>query len=147
MKYIKKFETTTEEYIQLLDDTLRENPQYDTHDFFIFLARDEFKEAEGGMYKKTIDIENMVKITADGNSLAAMNGLERRAMVQHDVKMYHIWLPKEISDDVTGKGSNSIEPWLVDLIDKHKSRGGDEQGKRVFREVRQRRNDIDKYNL
>ena len=149
MKYIKTFEerSSTKDDIELLKDLLMENPLYDTHDFFIFLASDDFQESEGGLYKKTIDIENMVKITQDENSLAAMKGLEMRSMFQQNVKLYHIWLPKEISDEVEGKGSKSIEPWLVELINKHKVSGADEHGKQVYRDVAKRKKDIDKYNL
>ena len=152
MKYIKTFEAKkdskkTQEDIELLKDLLTENPLYKTHDFFIFLAGEHFQETENGLYKKTLDIENMVKITPDENSLAAMFGLEMRARFQQNVRLYHIWLPKEISDEVAGKGSINIEPYLVELIDKYKIRGTDQQGKQVYKDVVQRRKDIDKYNL
>jgi len=155
MKYLKNFESKQddekkkklEDDIQLLDDLINENPLNKDHDFYIFLAKDDFKESDGGMYKKTLDIENMVKIKPDANSLASMKGLEMRKMFQHDVQLYHIWLPKELEDDVSGKGSNRIEPWLVDLIDTHKRKGTDEHGKKVLKDVRQRNKDIEKYNL
>ena len=149
MKHLKTFEAkqSTEEQIELLRDLLMENPQYETHDFYIFIGRNDFKEAEGGMYKKTLEIENMVKIIPDANSLGAMSGLEMRARVQTDSKLYHIWLPKEVEEEISGKGSESIEPWLVDLIDKHKGSGTDKQGKAVYNDVRQRKSDIGKYNL
>jgi len=152
MKHIKTFEAkktkdSTKDDIELLRDLLMENPLYETHDFFIFLAGETFEETEGGLYKKVIDIENMVKITPDENSLAAMQGLTMRSRFQHNTRLYHIWLPKEISEEVEGKGSRSIEPWLLELIDKHKVRGADEHGKQVYRDVVQRKKDMDKYNL
>ena len=155
MKYIQNFESKQdderkkklEDDIQLLDDLIMENPIHKTHDFYIFLARDEFKKAKKGMYKKTIDIENMVKITADAQSLSAMKGLEMRRNFQGEVQLYHIWLPKEIEEDISGKGSNSIEPWLVDLIDKNKQKGADEHGRNVVKDVKQRKNDMNTFNL
>jgi len=156
MKNIKNFEAymtdkekaeKEKEQIELLKDLLIENPSYNTHDFYIFIGRPEFKEEDDGKYRKTIEIENMVKITPDANSLAAMSGLQMRAMVQHDSTLYHIWLPKDIEDEVSGKGSNTIEPWLVDLINTHKQKGADSHGRQVFKDVKQRRDDINKFNI
>lgn len=154
MKYIKKFEATKQskqEQIDLLRLTLMENPQYETHDFYLFIGRDDFREEEDGRYKKTLEIENMVKITPDENSLAAMSGLQMRAVAQQDSKLYHIWLPKEIEEEVSGKGSESIEPYLVDLINQYKQKGSDAQGRAVFNDVRQKTagmtNNLNKYNM
>ena len=143
MKHIKKFEDT--ENVDFLDDLIRENPLSKDNDFYMFIGKPDFIETEKDSYKKSIYIENMVRITP--NSVGAMKGLEMRKMFQHDVQLYHIWLPKELEDDVSGKGSNRIEPWLVDLIDTHKRKGTDEHGKKVLKDVRQRNKDIEKYNL
>jgi hypothetical protein len=149
MKHLKTFEAkqSKEDQIELLKDLLMENPQYETHDFYIFIGRNDFKEEKDGRYKKTIEIENMVKITPDENSLGAMAGLDMRARFQTDSKIYHIWLPKELEDEVAGKGSNRIEPWLVDLIDKHKGSGADEQGKAIYKKVSSRKSDAERYNI
>jgi len=149
MKYIKLFEKTKEDNdLELLSDLIDENPLSKTHDFYIFIAGDKFEETENGLYKKTLSIENMVRITPDKASLGAMKGLQLRAEFQQDVRLYHIWLPQEIRDDVEGKGSNSLEPWLVELINKHK-RFGDKEGvgKKVMNDVIQRKKDIDRYNV
>ncbi len=145
MKYLKNFESKSEN-IDLLKDLFDENPLKDTYDFYLFIGKYEFEEAEGGLYKKTLVIENMVRITPDEKSINAANGLSLRARFQIDSKLYHVWLPKEMRDQVEGKGS-SIEPWLVDLIDKHKMLGSDEHGKKVYKDVLQRKEDIKKYNL
>lgn len=145
MKYIKTYEKNSEENSELLGDLLSENPLSKTHDFYIFLAGEKFEETENGLYKKVLDIENMVRITP--NSVGAMKGLEMRAKFQQGVRLYHIWLPQEIRDDVEGHGSK-LEPWLVDLIDKHKRIGDkDGEGRKVMDDVIQRRKDINKYNL
>jgi hypothetical protein len=90
----------------------------------------------------------MVRITPDAKSVSNANLLAMRAGFQHDARLFHIWLPKEIRDDVEGKGGNSIEPWLNDLIDKHKRFGDkDGEGKRVLKDVLRRREDVNKYNL
>lgn len=155
MRYIKKFEALNKEdrqkkekeQIDLLRDLLMENPDYDTHDFYLFIGRDTFREDKDGRYTKTLEIEKMVKITPDSSSLGAMNGMKMRAMAQQDSTLYHIWLPKEIEDEVAWKGSNEIEPWLVELINKHKMKGADSHGRQVYKDVLQRKNDMDKYNL
>ena len=62
MKHVKTFETMTEkeqERVDLLADLLSRNPKNEDHDFYIFLAKDIFKETKGGLYKKELEIENM----------------------------------------------------------------------------------------
>lgn len=149
MKYLKTFEKRSEEVqADLLADLLSENPLSETHDFYIFLGGEKFVEDENGKYDKKLDIENMVRITPDVQSIGAMKGLQMRAMFQQGVKLYHIWLPQEIRDDIEGKGSNSLDSWLVDLIDKYKRRGDPTgEGKKVMNEVKQRKEDAKKYNL
>jgi len=155
MKYIKQFETREEEEkkkrkenLQIFKDLFQENPLSQTHDFYMFIGRSKFIELPDGNYKKSLEIENMVRIKPDQQSLSASNGLSLRVMVQHDDSaLYHIWLPKEIRKDVEGKGDHSIEPWLVDLINTHKQKGSDDHGRQVAKDIKQRRNDMDKYNL
>jgi len=149
MKHLKTFEKReTENQVELLGDLLSENPANETHDFYIFLASEKFVETDGGLYKKTVDIERMIRITPDEASVSAMKGMQMRAMVQQGVRLYHIWLPQEIREDIEGKGGDSIEPWLVNLIDEHK-RAGDVggEGRKVMKDVQQRNRDMKKYNL
>ena len=153
MKHLKTFEARKKtdeekkEELELFNDLFQENPLNNTHDFYIFIASDTFVEDKDGLYKKTIDIENMVRLTPDESSIAAIGGMEMRVKFQHESNLYHIWLPKEIRKDVEGKSSKSIESWLLDLINQHKRKGADEYGKKVYRDVKQRREDMGKYNL
>lgn len=147
MKHLKKFESSwederqekkeTEEEIQIeiLRNSIEQNPLSEDNDFYIFLAGDRFEEDEDGRYRKTLDIENMVRITPDMKSIGAMQGLQMRARFQQGVKLYSIWLPKELQSDVEGKGSLSLEPYLVDLINKYKQTGSTEEGRQKFKEI------------
>ena len=158
MKHIKHFEREENDYerkkredkedkIELLSDLLDENPLNKDHDFYIFIGRDEFKETGKGIYKKSLEIENMVKISPDENSMAAMSMMELRARVQNNSTLYHIWLPKDLEDEISGKSTDRMEPWLVDLIDKYKVKGGDKHGADVVKDVLKRREDMKKFNL
>ena len=133
--------------LPIFKDVIAENPNYKTHDFYIFIAKDDYREDEDGRYSKTIDIENMVKITPDAQSISAMTGMQLRVRFNPDSTLYHIWLPKGLDQQVEGKGSNSIEPWLVDLINKHKGKGSDSHGKQVLKDVELRRKNVDRYNI
>jgi hypothetical protein len=146
MKHLKLFEISKYN-LDLFQEIYDENPLKDTHDFYMFLGHEKFEETDGGLYKKVLDIENMVRITPDAKSVNAANMMALRAQFQHDARLYHIWLPKEIRNDVEGYGSN-IDPWLVDLIDKYKRIGDkDGEGKRVMKDVIRRREDMKKYNI
>lgn len=155
MKHIKKFEINKEEEkekkekedLDLLRDLINENPLSVDNDFYIFIGRDGFKDAGKGLYKKSLEIENMVRISDNMNSIFAMKGLDMRSRLQSDSTLYHIWLPKELRSDIEGKGSNNIEDYMIDIIDKYKMRGTTDEGKRITREVKQRRKDIGKYNI
>jgi len=148
MKHLKTFEARwkPEEQVDLFAELLNENPLSEDNDFYMFIAKDTFKEAKGGLYKKTLEIENMVRMTPDVQSIMASKGLEMRAMVQIDSKLYHIWLPKDIRSMVEGKGTN-LESWIVDLIDKYKMRGTTEEGKKIYRNVVDRQKNVVKYNI
>lgn len=145
MKHLKKFESE-EDQVELLSDLIKENPLSEDHDFYMFIAGEHFSETKNGLYKKTIEIENMVRITPDKKSISAAKGLEMRIKFQHNSALYHIWLPQDIRELVEGKGSN-LEPWLVDLINKYKQRGADAHGIKVLKDVKQRKKDITKYNI
>ena len=149
----EEVEKERKEKVEILKDLLDENPLHVDHDFFMFIGRDSFIEEPDGRYKKSIEIENMVKITPDSNTIFSISGLELRARFNPESTVYHLWLPKEISEEVEGKGSygtgpGSIEPYLVELINKYKQKGsGDDQGRQIYKDVIKRRKDVDKYNL
>jgi len=147
MKHVKTFESKgMEEQIELLAELLAENPLSEDHDFYMFIAKENFTEAKGGLYKKTIAIENMVRMTPDAQSIVAANGLEKRVMFQHDSGLYHVWLPVELRDEVEGNGTN-LDPWLVDIIDKYKMKGSDAHGRQVYNNVIDRKKNVIKYNI
>jgi hypothetical protein len=161
MKYIKKFENYWErekeekeqkrkDNIELAREIFAENPMSKEHDLYMFVGRDEFKEDEDGKYTKTLEIENMVKITPEDVNTVEW-GLGMRAIFQGG-NVYHIWLPKEIEDLVSGRGSGDIEPWLINLIDQHKQRIKDVKDtkldvKQRLQDIKQRREDTNKFNL
>lgn len=149
MKYIKTYENKNKdiENVELLDDLLKENPLSKDNDFYIFIGHDDFKETEDGLYKKTLDIENMVRIQPDMQSLTAMKFLPLRVRFQPNSELYHIWLPIELRNEIEGKSSSMLDDYLVDLINKYKIKGIDDKGRETTRDVIKRREDIKKFNL
>lgn len=145
MKHIKHLEQNVEYSPDLLWELLNENPLSKDNDFYLFIGKDDFKEDKGGLYKKTLYIERMVRITPDQNSIQSMKGMELRARFQFDSKLYHIWITKDIRDEVEGKGSDDMDDIIVDLISKYKNENvADKHGKAVFNDVISRK---DIYNL
>lgn len=148
MKYLKTFEKISmEEQIELLNDLINENPLHKDNDFYMFIGRNEFKEDIDGRFRKTLEIERMIKITPDEKSINSMIGLQTRSKFSSDSKLYNIWLPKYIEDDIAFKGSSELDEYLIELIDKYKNQGSDQYGKEVFNNVQQRRINTKKYNL
>lgn len=148
MKYLKTFEKISmEEQIELLNDLINENPLHKDNDFYMFIGRNEFKEDIDGRFRKTLEIERMIKITPDEKSINLMNGLRKRSLFQTDSKLYNIWLPKFMEDDVVFKGSHDLDDNIIEIIDKYKNQGSDQHGKDVFNNVQQKRTNIKKYNL
>jgi hypothetical protein len=97
----------------------KEEEQFDEeNDLFVFVARPAFVERpEGsGNFKKTLDIENMVKVDRfDAKAHQLVGMLKFRANAQGEgSEVYMVHLPAGAM-----KGGRP-EPWLVDLIDKHK---------------------------
>lgn len=118
---------------ELFQQLIDENPLSKDHDFYFFIGGDEFKENKDGSYRKTLDIENMVRITPE--TYTYVNMMEMRARFQQDKKLYHIWLPVLLREEVEGKGSRSMDEWLIEIIDKYKMRGGTDYGKQVYRDI------------
>jgi len=150
MKHVKAFESLTEkeqEKVDLLADLMSRNPKSEDNDFYIFLAKDTFKETKGGLYKKELEIENMIRITPDYHGLFSIHGLEMREKFQIDSKIYHIWLPKEMRTDIEGKSDGDMKPWLLKMINKNKSYGADEYGKKVYKDAIDMRKNASKFNI
>lgn len=136
MKYLKLFED--KENDGLFQELIDENPLSEDHDFYAFIASDDYRENEDGTYNKTLDIENMVRMTVDTYKYAEIMKLRTRFQ-QQGTNLYFIWLPKFLRDEVDGKGSVDIPPYLVDIINKYKFERADEKGKRIFQKVKKRR--------
>lgn len=148
MKYLKTFENKSmEEQIDLLNDLINENPLHIDHDFYVFLGKYIFIEEKDDRYRKTLEIERMIKITPDEKSIKMMVGLQQRSLFQTDSKLYHIWLPKYMEEEVAFNGTDELDDIIIDFIDKYKNQGSDEYGVDVFNKVQQRRTNIKKYNL
>jgi hypothetical protein len=122
MKYLKQFEDRKDSIFNedFLKDILDNNPIAKDHDFYLFIAKDTFVKDDDGRYTKSLDIERMIKISGDKNSIANMQGMQLRIRFQNDSKLYYIWLPKELDIEVEGKGTSQLEPWTINLIDEHK---------------------------
>lgn len=91
----------------------------ENNDCFVFIARDEFVETSDGNYKKTLEIEKLVKIDIYNiNDLKNVDMMKMRATVQGGgSQVYMIWLPKDFIE-----GGTEIPDNIVDLINKHKSK-------------------------
>ena len=96
MKYLKTFENKSmEEQIELLNDLINENPLHKDNDFYMFIGRNEFKEDIDGRFRKTLEIERMIKITPDEKSINSMIGLQTRSKFSSDSKLYNIYIPHD----------------------------------------------------
>jgi len=150
MKHLKKFESTKNDNkideLELFKQIYDENPDKDTHDFYMFLSKSEFVELPNGDYRKVPGIENMVRITPDKKSLGNMKGLSMRAHFTN-AGLYQIWLPKEVRDEVENKNYHNIDIWLLELIGKHRRPGSDNHGRKVFNDVKDRLSSVQLYNL
>jgi hypothetical protein len=88
-------------------------------DQFVFIARPKFVEEPDGKFRKTLEIEKLVKVDRfDINAHQTISTMKIRARVQDGGgDVYTIRLPK----GVVGK-HGEIEDWLIDTIDKHKTK-------------------------
>lgn len=100
----------------------KEDEQYDAeNDLFVFIGRPTFKEVpEGsGNYRKTLDIEQLIKVDGyDAEAHQMVGMMKLRARVQGEgSEVYSIRLP---AGTITAKTTSHLDDYLVDLIDKHK---------------------------
>lgn len=95
----------------------------DENDTFVFIGRPTFVEVPpgSGNYRKTLEIENLIKIDKYNISdHKTLNALKLRARYQgENSEVYKITLP---AGTVKEKYTSNLEPWLVSLIDEHKAR-------------------------
>lgn len=99
----------------------KEEEQYDEeNDLFVFIGRPAFVEVpEGsGNFKKSLEIENLVKVDrfdAEAHSMVSMMKLRARFQGENS-EVYMVRLPAGLAKN------GQPEPWLLDIIDKHKQR-------------------------
>jgi hypothetical protein len=102
-----------------INRTPDQEKQDEENELFAFIGRPGFKETSGGNYRKTLEIERLVKIdrfSSEHHQMVAM--MKLRARVQGEgSEVYQIVLPAGMVDDTTNPPD-----WLVNLIDEHKTR-------------------------
>ena len=147
MKYLKTFEDKKDdmEVIEDFYDEIKKDRQGE--DLYLFIGSDDFVETKNGMYKKTVDIENMVRITPDEKSIGAIRGMSLRAKFVSKT-LYQIWLPEELRDQVEGKGSVEMNEYLVDIINKYKTISrSTEESRKIMSDAKKRQEDKSKFGL
>jgi len=155
MRYLKKFEDTDpydrEIELQLFREQIRKSPNFDTHDFFVFIGKDGYKEVKGGLFKKTIEIEKMNRIEPDEQGLGAVKGMCIRvkftAFASAPSKVYYIWFPKEGRDMIENKSSANMDLGLLELINKHKEELVGKSGGKLYQDALKRKADLQKFDL
>lgn len=103
--------------IQKVSRTRAEVKQDKNNDQFVFIGRPKFVEEPDGKFRKTLEIEKLVKVDRfDVNAHQTITTMKLRARFQDGGgDVYTITLPK----GVVGK-HGEIEDWLIDTIDEHK---------------------------
>jgi len=92
------------------------------NDLFVFIAKDKFVKS-GEAYRKTIEIENLLKIDLyDQSDLEQVNMMRLRSRMNAS-DLYMIRMPKGVFDEEKDSYSeDEIPEWLLDLIDKKKTK-------------------------
>jgi len=145
IKTFKLFEENGEmESKDIFMQIYQENPLHKTHDFFVFIYEDGFKELPNGDYKKTLDIENMHKITED--NFKDMKMMKLRTIFI-DKKIGVIWWPKGGIDMIDGKSSNDMSLSTVELIRKHMSKYNRKKSIEIVNMVKDRISSVDIFNI
>jgi hypothetical protein len=98
----------------------------DNYDAFVFIGRDKFEKKSDGSYRKSLEIENFVKIDLyDSESLLQVNMMKMRARAQGNSDLYLIWVPKgAFEEEKDSYMQSEISEVLLDAIDKKKTRIG-----------------------
>ena len=129
MIYLKTFEDKDNEMheiaVEIFKEQYRKCPDIETHDLFVFIGKEGFKEVKGGLYKKILEIEKMNKIDPDEQGYNSIIGMMMRAKFtafsNTTSKAYFIWFPKSGVNLVEDKSSDVMDIGLIELIDKNKN--------------------------
>ena len=95
----------------------------DTMDLFVFIGSEKFSKKENGDYKKSLGIENLVKIDLyDPVELQQINMMKMRAHADKS-DVYMIWIPKDtFEEEKDSYFPEEIPEFILDAIDKKKTR-------------------------
>ncbi len=97
------------------------------NDLFVFIGRDKFVEKEDGNYRKTLEIENFIKIDIyKPEDLQMVNMMQIRSRSQGGgSNVYMIWMPKDFfPEEKDSYMEEEIPEWALDLINQKKTRIG-----------------------
>ena len=103
-----------------------ERSRDETHDLFVFIGRDKFVEKEDGSYRKTLEVENFLKINIyDPEDLQMINMMKIRAKMQAGgSEVYMIWMPKDIFEEEKDSYTEEEISDFIDVINQKKTRIG-----------------------
>jgi len=155
MKYVNKFKIFESKNKQIVDgvddndlfaDVYRQNPLHKTYDFYIFIYKDGFKELEDGNFKRILEIENMYRLKPDGSNHKDPSMMYFRARM-NDSSVGQIWWPKESRELVDHLSSDDMEIYVLDMIEKHMTKGSSKEGIDVFNQVKDKRKKMTDFNL
>jgi len=116
--------------IQLLSKKLvrtdSERSRDDSHDLFVFIGRDKFVEKEDGSYRKTLEVENFLKINIyNPEDLQMINMMKMRSRYQGGgSNVYMIWMPKDIFEEEKDSYTEEEISDFIDVINQKKTRIG-----------------------
>jgi hypothetical protein len=124
-------ETSLKSFVELIQKKLtRSNTEKirdDNYDLFVFIGRDKFIKNEDDSYKKSLEIENFLKMDLyDQNDLLSINMMKMRARNQSGgSEVYMIWLPKRLfREEKSNYMEDEIPEDIIKMIDKNKKRIG-----------------------
>jgi hypothetical protein len=116
--------------IQLISKKLvrtdSERSRDETHDLFVFIGRDKFVEKEDGSYRKTLEVENFLKINIyNPEDLQMVNMMKMRSRYQGGgSEVYMIWMPKDIFEEEKDSYTEEEISDFIDVINQKKTRIG-----------------------
>lgn len=122
-------ERDLDKVIQLLSKKLvrtdSERSRDDSHDLFVFIGRDKFVENEDGSYRKTLEVENFLKINIyNPEDLQMVNIMKLRARSQGGSEVYMIWIPKDFFDEEKDSYTEEEISDFIDAINQKKTKIG-----------------------
>jgi len=102
-----------------------ERSRDDSHDLFVFIGRDKFVEKEDGSYRKTLEVENFLKIDIyNTEDLQMINMMKIRVRSQIGSDVYMIWIPKDFFDEEKDSYTEEEISDFIDVINQKKTRIG-----------------------